>query len=122
VRHGDTAVSVELDEVAIRESIADVPAHAHFDDLGVRSRASDRSVTRDWLGHRGLRSKDGTILSEARTPPERQASHIYSEGEIVDLLAPVRCLCPKPRATVFETLFGLIASIGGESPRPCRYV
>ncbi|MER1941743.1 tyrosine-type recombinase/integrase [Castellaniella sp. FW104-16D08] len=46
--------------------------------------------------------------------PERQAPHIYSEQEIVDLLAAARRLGPAPglRGTVFETLFGLIASTG----------
>jgi integrase len=46
--------------------------------------------------------------------PERQAPHIYSEREIVDLLASARRLGPIPglRGVVFETLFGLIASTG----------
>lgn len=46
--------------------------------------------------------------------PERQAPHIYSEPEIVDLLAAARRLGPTPglRGVVFETLFGLIASTG----------
>jgi len=46
--------------------------------------------------------------------PERQAPHIYSEREIVDLLAAARRLGPTPglRGVVFETLFGLIASTG----------
>ena len=46
--------------------------------------------------------------------PERQAPHIYSEQEIVDLLAAARRLGPTPglRGVVFETLFGLIASTG----------
>ena len=46
--------------------------------------------------------------------PERQAPHIYSEQEIVDLLAAARRLGPAPglRGVVFETLFGLIASSG----------
>lgn len=46
--------------------------------------------------------------------PERQAPHIYSEQEIVDLLAAARRLGPAPglRGVVFETLFGLIASTG----------
>ena len=46
--------------------------------------------------------------------PERQAPHIYSEQEIVDLLAAARRLGPAPglRGAVFETLFGLIASTG----------
>lgn len=47
-------------------------------------------------------------------PPERQAPHIYSEQEIVDLLAAARRLGPAPglRGIVFETLFGLLASTG----------
>lgn len=46
--------------------------------------------------------------------PERQAPHIYSEQEIVDLLAGARRLGPAPglRGAVYETLFGLIASTG----------
>jgi integrase len=46
--------------------------------------------------------------------PERQAPHIYSEREIIDLLAAARRLGPTPglRGVVFETLFGLIASTG----------
>lgn len=46
--------------------------------------------------------------------PERQAPHIYSEQEIVDLLAAARQLGPTPglRGIVFETLFGLLASTG----------
>ncbi|MEO8057903.1 MAG: tyrosine-type recombinase/integrase [Burkholderiales bacterium] len=45
---------------------------------------------------------------------ERQAPHIYSEPEIVDLLAAARRLGPAtaPRGLVFETLFGLVASCG----------
>jgi len=46
--------------------------------------------------------------------PERLSPHIYSEQEIVDLLAAARRLGPAPglRAIVYETLFGLIASTG----------
>lgn len=46
--------------------------------------------------------------------PDRQAPHIYSEQEIVDLLAAARRLGPTPglRGVVFETLFGLIACTG----------
>jgi len=46
--------------------------------------------------------------------PERLAPHIYSEQEIIDLLAAARRLGPAPglRALVYETLFGLIASTG----------
>jgi integrase len=45
---------------------------------------------------------------------ERQAPHIYSEPEIVDLLVAARRLGPAsaPRGVVFETLFGLVASCG----------
>jgi integrase len=45
---------------------------------------------------------------------ERQAPHIYSEPEIVDLLTVARRLGPAtaPRGIVFETLFGLVASCG----------
>jgi integrase len=46
--------------------------------------------------------------------PERQAPHIFSEAEIVDLLAAARRLGPASglRGAVYETLFGLIASTG----------
>lgn len=46
--------------------------------------------------------------------PERQAPHIYSEREIVALLAAARQLGPTTgmRGLTFETLFGLIASTG----------
>lgn len=46
--------------------------------------------------------------------PERLSPHIYSEQEIVDLLAAARRLGPAPglRGAIYETLFGLIASTG----------
>ena len=46
--------------------------------------------------------------------PQRQAPHIFSEEEIVDLLARSRRLGPSPalRGAVYETLFGLIAATG----------
>jgi integrase len=46
--------------------------------------------------------------------PERKAPHIYSEQEIIDLLASARRLGPASslRGVIFETLFGLIASTG----------
>jgi integrase len=46
--------------------------------------------------------------------PERQAPHIYTEQEIVSLLAAARRLGPAPglRGVIFETLFGLLASTG----------
>lgn len=45
---------------------------------------------------------------------ERLAPHIYSEQEVVDLLAAARTLepCGGLRAATYETLFGLIASAG----------
>ncbi|MFN9451314.1 MAG: tyrosine-type recombinase/integrase [Rubrivivax sp.] len=45
---------------------------------------------------------------------ERQAPHIYSETEIIDLLAAARRLGPatQPRGLIFATLFGLLASCG----------
>ena len=55
--------------------------------------------------------------------PERQAPHIYSEQEIVDLLAAARRLGPAAglRGVVFETLFGLIACYrAAASARRCR--
>lgn len=46
--------------------------------------------------------------------PERKVPHIYSEQEIIDLLASARRLGPASnlRGVIFETLFGLIASTG----------
>lgn len=46
--------------------------------------------------------------------PERQAPHIYSQQEVIDLLAAARRLGPVAglRGAVFETLLGLIASTG----------
>lgn len=46
--------------------------------------------------------------------PQRQAPHIYNEGEIVDLLAAARALGPNLglRGMIFETMFGLIACTG----------
>jgi integrase len=45
---------------------------------------------------------------------QRLAPHIYSEQEIVDLLAAARRLGPKPglRGATYETLFGLLAATG----------
>jgi integrase len=46
--------------------------------------------------------------------PERKAPHIYTEQEVIDLLASARRLGPASslRGVIFETLFGLIASTG----------
>ena len=71
-----------------------------------------RSFTR-WLRQFEPRTEvpDNTIFGRI---PERQAPHIYSEPEIVDLLAAARRLGPAStlRGVVFETLFGLVASSG----------
>ena len=71
-----------------------------------------RSFTR-WLQQFEPRTEvpDDAIFGRL---PERQAPHIYSEQEIVDLLAAARRLGPAPglRGVVFETLFGLIACTG----------
>jgi len=71
-----------------------------------------RSFTR-WLQQFEPRTEvpDDAIFGRL---PERQAPHIYSEQEFVDLLAAARRLGPAPslRGVVFETLFGLTGSCG----------
>lgn len=71
-----------------------------------------RSFTR-WLQQFEPRTEvpDDTLFGRL---PQRQAPHIYREGEIVDLLAAARRLGPAPglRGVVYETLFGLLASTG----------
>lgn len=71
-----------------------------------------RSFTR-WLQQFEPRTEvpDDAIFGRL---PQRQAPHIYSEGEIVALLATARRLGPAPglRGLVYETLFGLLASTG----------
>jgi integrase len=71
-----------------------------------------RSFTR-WLQQFEPRTEvpDDAIFGRL---PERQAPHIYSEREVIDLLAAARRLGPTPglRGAVFETLFGLIACTG----------
>ena len=71
-----------------------------------------RSFTR-WLQQFEPRTEvpDDTIFGRL---PRRQAPHVYSEHEIVDLLAAARRLGPAPglRGVVYETLFGLLASTG----------
>lgn len=71
-----------------------------------------RPLTR-WLQQFEPRTEvpDETIFGRLSA---RQAPHIYSEREIVDLMAAARRLGPSPglRGAVFETLFGLIASTG----------
>lgn len=71
-----------------------------------------RSFTR-WLRQFEPRTEvpDDAIFGRL---PERQAPHIYTEQEIVDLLAAARRLGPTQglRGVIFETLFGLIACSG----------
>jgi integrase len=71
-----------------------------------------RSFTR-WLQQFEPRTEipDDAIFGQL---PARQAPHIYSEREIVDLLAAARRLGPSRglRGVIFETLFGLIACTG----------
>lgn len=71
-----------------------------------------RSFTR-WLQQFEPRTEvpDDAIFGRL---PERQAPHIYSTEEIVDLLAAARRLGPSSslRGIVYETLFGLIACTG----------
>ena len=71
-----------------------------------------RSFTR-WLRQFEPRTEvpDDAIFGRL---PGRQAPHIYSEQEIVDLLAAARQLGPTPglRGIAYETLFGLIACTG----------
>jgi len=43
---------------------------------------------------------------------ERLTPHIYSEQELVDLLAAARHLCPDLRGATYEALFGLLAATG----------
>lgn len=71
-----------------------------------------RSFTR-WLRQFEPRTEvpDYTVFGRIS---ERQAPHIYSEAEIIDLLAAARRLGPAStlRGIVYETLFGLLASCG----------
>jgi integrase len=71
-----------------------------------------RSFTR-WLQQFEPRTEVPEDMIFGRLP-QRQAPHIYSEREIVDLLAAARRLGPTPglRGLVYETLFGLLASTG----------
>ena len=88
-------------------------SHGSSDPLTWARRLKNlRSFTR-WLQQFEPRTEvpDDAIFGRL---PERQAPHIYSEQEIVDLLAAARRLGPTPglRGVIFETLFGLIASTG----------
>ena len=71
-----------------------------------------RSFTR-WLQQFEPRTEvpDNAIFGSLH---ERLAPHIYSEQEVVDLLAAARRLGPTPglRGIIYETLFGLIAATG----------
>jgi len=52
---------------------------------------------------------DHTIFGQVG---QRLAPHIYSEQEIIDLLAASRRLSPALRGATYETLFGLLAATG----------
>jgi len=69
-----------------------------------------RPFTR-WLQQFDPRTEvpDDTVLGHIG---QRLAPHIYSEQEIVDLLAAAHCLCPDLRGVTYETLFGLLAATG----------
>ena len=88
-------------------------SHASSDPrTWARRLKSLRSFMR-WLQHfePGCEVPDDAIFGRL---PERLAPHIYSEQEIIDLLAAARKLGPAPglRGIVYETLFGLLASTG----------
>jgi integrase len=42
----------------------------------------------------------------------RVTPHIYTDQEVIDLLAAARCLNPRLRGATYEALFGLLASTG----------
>ena len=88
-------------------------SHASSDPrTWARRLKSLRSFMR-WLQHfePGCEVPDDAIFGRL---PERQVPHIYTEQEIIDLLAAARKLGPAPglRGIVYETLFGLLASTG----------
>ena len=69
-----------------------------------------RPFTR-WLQQFELRTEvpDEAIFGRVG---ERLTPHIYSEQELVDLLAAARDLCPDLRGATYEALFGLLAATG----------
>jgi hypothetical protein len=50
----NAALGHDLDQVSIGEAVADVPANAQLDDLGVEYSPLIYGVPRDRLGHPGL--------------------------------------------------------------------
>jgi integrase len=85
---------------------------AHSDDPHTWARRLKilRPFTR-WLQQfePGIEVPDDAIFGRIG---ERLTPHIYSEQEIVDLLAAARRLVPSLRGATYETLFGLLAATG----------
>jgi integrase len=104
--HGPLTVEV-MAAWARRDSHASIDPHTW-----ARRLKKLRSFMR-WLQQFDPRTEvpDDTIFGRL---PERLAPHIYSERELVELLAAARQLGPAPglRGAVYEALWGLIASTG----------
>jgi integrase len=104
--HGPLTVEVMADW-ARRDSHASTDPHTW-----ARRLKTLRSFMR-WMQQFDPRTEvpDDTIFGRL---PERLAPHIYSECELVELLAAAGQLGPAPglRGAVYEALFGLIASTG----------
>ena len=99
--------------VEVMANWARCDSHASTDPLTWGRRLKRLRTFLRWLQQFEPRTEvpDDAIFGR---PPERQAPHIYSEQEIIDLLAAARRLGPTSslRGIIFETLFGLIASTG----------
>lgn len=69
---------------------------------------------------RGFATHLQTVDARTEVPPKdllayrarRQAPHVYSDAEIVGLLAAARGICSPFRAVTYETLIGLLAATG----------
>jgi integrase len=99
--------------VEVMAEWARLDSHGSNDPLTWARRLKNLRTFLRWLQQFEPRTEvpDDSIFGRM---PERLAPHIYSEQEIVDLLAAARQLGPTPglRGAIFETLFGLIASTG----------
>lgn len=88
-------------------------SHASQDPLTWARRLKKLRTFLRWLQQFEPRTEvpDDSIFGRL---PKRQAPHIFSEAEIVDLLVCARRLGPAPglRGAVYATLFGLIAATG----------
>ena len=112
-RHIHTVGHVGPITIEVMADWARSDSHASSDPrTWARRLKSLRSFMR-WLQHfePGCEVPDDAIFGRL---PERQVPHIYTEQEIIDLLAAARKLGPAPglRGIVYETLFGLLASTG----------